>query len=89
MPIECDPTSAFFGFMGVASSIIFATLGAAYGTGKSAVGMMSSGVLRPDMLMRNIMPVVMAGVLGIWIENIELKIETEAVMITWETKFNN
>merc|ERR1711963_102447 len=62
----CDPSSAFFGFMGVTSAIVFANLGAAYGTAKSGVGIMSMGVMRPDMVMRSIIPVVMAGVLGIY-----------------------
>merc|ERR1712050_208934 len=62
----CDPSSAFFGFMGVTSAIVFANVGAAYGTAKSGVGISSMGVMRPDMVMRSIIPVVMAGVLGIY-----------------------
>ena len=46
----CDPSSAFFGFMGLSSAIIFANLGAAYGTAKSGVGIMSMGVMGPDMV---------------------------------------
>merc|ERR1719461_2447637 len=46
--------------MGVTSAIVFANLGAAYGTAKSGVGISSMGV------MRSIIPVVMAGVLGIY-----------------------
>ncbi|KAM7456368.1 hypothetical protein BLSTO_02877 [Blastocystis sp. subtype 1] len=39
---ELCPTSApFFGFMGVAASIIFANLGSAYGTAKAGVGVCS------------------------------------------------
>jgi len=64
--ISCDPTSSFFGFMGVTSAIVFANLGAAYGTAKSGVGIMSMGVLRPELMMKSIIPVVMAGVLGIY-----------------------
>jgi V-type H+-transporting ATPase proteolipid subunit len=64
--VACDPTSAFFGFMGVTSAIVFANLGAAYGTAKSGVGIMSMGVLRPELMMKSIIPVVMAGVLGIY-----------------------
>lgn len=66
MAITCDPTSSFFGFMGVTSAIVFANLGAAYGTAKSGVGIMSMGVLRPELMMKSIIPVVMAGVLGIY-----------------------
>jgi len=64
--VACDPTSSFFGFMGVTSAIVFANLGAAYGTAKSGVGIMSMGVLRPELMMKSIIPVVMAGVLGIY-----------------------
>merc|ERR1711988_71963 len=62
----CDASSPFFGFMGVSAAIVFANLGAAYGTAKSGVGISSMGVMRPDMVMRSIIPVVMAGVLGIY-----------------------
>merc|ERR1711920_1198862 len=37
-----------------------------YGTAKSGVGISSMGVMRPEMVMRSIIPVVMAGVLGIY-----------------------
>merc|ERR1712224_422516 len=67
MPAQpCDPSSVFFGFMGITSAVVFANLGAAYGTAKSGVGISSMGVMRPDMVMRSIIPVVMAGVLGIY-----------------------
>ena len=41
-------------------------LGAAYGTAKSGVGISSMGVMRPELVMRNIIPCIMAGVLGIY-----------------------
>ncbi|POM73287.1 V-type proton ATPase proteolipid subunit, partial [Phytophthora palmivora] len=34
----CPSSASFFGFMGVASALVFANLGAAYGTAKSGVG---------------------------------------------------
>jgi ATP synthase proteolipid subunit len=43
-----------------------ADLGAAYGTAKSGVGVASMGVLKPELVMRSIIPVVMAGVIGIY-----------------------
>mmetsp|Transcript_10353 Transcript_10353/g.14198 ORF Transcript_10353/g.14198 Transcript_10353/m.14198 type:complete len:161 (+) Transcript_10353:109-591(+) len=61
------PASAsFFGFMGCTSALVFACLGAAYGTAKSGVGIASMGVMRPELVMRSIIPVVMAGVIGIY-----------------------
>jgi V-type H+-transporting ATPase 16kDa proteolipid subunit len=59
-------TVAFFGFIGVASALVFANLGAAYGTAKSGVGISSMGVIKPELIMKSIIPVVMAGVLGIY-----------------------
>jgi V-type H+-transporting ATPase proteolipid subunit len=41
-------------------------MGAAYGTAKAGVGVASMGVLKPELVMRSIIPVVMAGVIGIY-----------------------
>jgi ATP synthase proteolipid subunit len=41
-------------------------LGAAYGTAKSGIGISSMGVLKPDMIMKSIVPIIMAGILGIY-----------------------
>lgn len=41
-------------------------LGAAYGTAKSGVGISSMGVLKPELIFKSIIPVVMAGILGIY-----------------------
>jgi ATP synthase proteolipid subunit len=56
----------FFGFMGAACALVFSCMGAAYGTAKSGVGVASMGVMRPELVMKSIVPVVMAGVLGIY-----------------------
>ena len=44
----------------------FVDLGAAYGTAKSGIGIASMGVLKPDMIMKSIVPIIMAGILGIY-----------------------
>merc|ERR1719201_3283946 len=62
----CPASAPFFGFMGCAAALVFACLGAAYGTAKSGVGVANMGVLHPDVVMKSIIPVVMAGVLGIY-----------------------
>lgn len=41
-------------------------MGGAYGTAKAGQGLMGLGLRNPDMLMKNIIPIVMAGVLGIY-----------------------
>jgi len=58
--------SPFFGVMGAASAIIFSALGAAYGTAKSGVGIAAMSVMRPELIMKCIIPVVMAGILAIY-----------------------
>eukprot|EP00892_Ulva_mutabilis_P002839 jgi/Ulvmu1/12556/UM090_0043.1 len=63
---QSSDTAAFFGFIGAASALVFACFGAAYGTAKSGVGIASMGVLRPELVMKSIVPVIMAGVLGIY-----------------------
>lgn len=67
-------SASFFGFLGVACALVFASrlglisidLGAAYGTAKSGVGISSMGVLKPELIIKSIVPVVMAGILGIY-----------------------
>ncbi|XP_042467434.1 V-type proton ATPase 16 kDa proteolipid subunit-like [Zingiber officinale] len=76
-----DETAPFFGFLGAAAALIFSCnfpqfrrplsrtpipMGAAYGTAKSGVEVASMGVMRPEFMMKSIVPVVMAGVLGIY-----------------------
>merc|ERR1712031_25208 len=62
----CPASAPFFGFMGCAAALVFACLGAAYGTAKSGVGVANMGVLHADMVMKSIIPIIMAGVLGIY-----------------------
>jgi V-type H+-transporting ATPase proteolipid subunit len=80
--------------MGVSCALVFANLGAAYGTAKAGVGIASMGIMHPTevrgtrpslapraanittppllpllsapQVMKNIVPVIMAGILGIY-----------------------
>lgn len=45
--------------------IYFTVIGSAYGTAKSMEGIVELGKMKPALIMRAIVPVVMAGVLGI------------------------
>ena len=62
----CPVYAPFFGAIGCASAIIFTSFGAAYGTAKSGVGICATCVLRPDLLFKNIVPVIMAGIIAIY-----------------------
>ena len=48
------------------NSLLWSDLGGAYGTAKAGQGIMAMGIRSPEMVMKNIIPVVMAGVLGIY-----------------------
>ena len=61
-----DETAPFFGFLDVAVVLVFSCMGATYGTAKSGVGVASMGVMRSKLVMKLIIPVVMARVLGIY-----------------------
>eukprot|EP00942_MAST-04A_sp_MAST-4A-sp1_P011060 g11060.t1 len=56
----------FFAWMGVATGLVFANLGSAYGTAKAGVGLMSMGVMNPGAVMKNVLPIILAAVLGIY-----------------------
>jgi V-type H+-transporting ATPase 16kDa proteolipid subunit len=62
----CPAWAPILGFMGITSAVVFANMGGAYGTAKAGQGLMSLGVRSPELLMKNIIPIVMAGVLGIY-----------------------
>jgi V-type H+-transporting ATPase proteolipid subunit len=52
--------------MGAAASMVFSALGAAYGTAKSGTGIAAMAVMRPELIMKSIIPVVMAGIIAIY-----------------------
>lgn len=52
--------------MGAMSALVFTVFGAAYGTAKSGVGISTMGVVKPELVMRAIIPVIFAGVVAIY-----------------------
>lgn len=52
--------------MGVTASLIFCNMGASYGTAKSGVGICAVGIYRPELIFRSLIPIIMAGILGIY-----------------------
>ncbi|EPY33953.1 V-type H+-transporting ATPase 16kDa proteolipid subunit [Angomonas deanei] len=63
---ECEPEAFLFGMFGAAISLALANVGAAYGTAKAGVAVAQLGIVQPTRVMRGIVPVVMAGILGIY-----------------------
>ena len=64
--VDVSDKSGFFGYMGLATALVFANLGAAIGTYKSGIGICHLGILRPDKIIKSVIPVIMAGILGIY-----------------------
>merc|ERR1711894_651200 len=58
--------SPFFGVLGASSAMVFSALGAAYGTAKSGTGIAAMAVMRPELIMKSVVPVIMAGIVGIY-----------------------
>ncbi|KAJ9584180.1 hypothetical protein L9F63_021477 [Diploptera punctata] len=56
----------FFGVMGSVSAIVFSSLGAAYGTAKAGRAIAAISVMRPDLIMKSLVPIIMAGILAIY-----------------------
>ena len=58
--------NAFPGYAGVAFAITFSNWGAAYGMGKASVGIAGMGARKPELIIKSLLPVVMASILGIY-----------------------
>jgi len=58
--------ASFWGLSGMALSMALSGMGAAYGTAKSGLGLMYTGQIRPEIVWRNMIPVIMAGVNAIY-----------------------
>mmetsp|Transcript_61879 Transcript_61879/g.182753 ORF Transcript_61879/g.182753 Transcript_61879/m.182753 type:complete len:207 (-) Transcript_61879:414-1034(-) len=63
---NCPAYAPAFGYIGAASCMILANWGSAWGTWKAGLGVCRMGVDYPKGVIKNIVPIVMAGVLGIY-----------------------
>ena len=59
-----DVNAPLLGFMGAAFALVFSNIGAAYGTGKSGQALSATGVSRPDLTFKNIIPVTLGNAVG-------------------------
>ena len=55
------PHAAFFGYIGATAALVFANLGAAYGTAKSGRGISTMGVLYPNLVRATARPCAVCG----------------------------
>eukprot|EP01123_Difflugia_compressa_P005430 TRINITY_DN1717_c0_g1_i1.p1 TRINITY_DN1717_c0_g1~~TRINITY_DN1717_c0_g1_i1.p1 ORF type:complete len:192 (-),score=27.27 TRINITY_DN1717_c0_g1_i1:159-734(-) len=56
----------FYGYLGVVMALSGGAIGSAYGIAKSALGILEAGRVHPGGVIKNLIPVVMAGMLGIY-----------------------
>lgn len=66
LDIMYPQSASFYGSLGAVVSLVFANMGSAYGAAKAGVGVAYLGVSAPEKIMRGIVPVIMAGILGIY-----------------------
>jgi len=62
----CPVYAPLFGYIAVAICMVCANFGAAWGTWKAGCGVCNMGIDYPKGIIKNIIPIVMAGVLGIY-----------------------
>ncbi|XP_030377575.1 V-type proton ATPase 16 kDa proteolipid subunit-like [Scaptodrosophila lebanonensis] len=60
------PYGPFYGIMGAVTSIVFTAMGASYGTAVAGSGIAATAVMRPELIMKSMIPVVMAGIVAIY-----------------------
>ena len=56
----------FFGYLGIACALVFCNFGASYGTAKAGSGLAHLCVIANEKTFKGLIPVVMAGILGIY-----------------------
>jgi len=62
----CPSYAVSLGYLGVVAAATLSNFGAAWGTWKSGVSVLNTGIRHPTSVMKNIIPIVMAGVIGIY-----------------------
>eukprot|EP00934_Nitzschia_sp_Nitz4_P007676 Nitzschia sp. Nitz4//scaffold428_size8251//6736//7559//NITZ4_009134-RA/size8251-augustus-gene-0.8-mRNA-1//-1//CDS//3329551638//7666//frame0 len=62
----CPSWATAFGYLGASSCMILSSWGAAWGTWRAGMGVCQMGIDHPKGVIKNIVPIVMAGVLGIY-----------------------
>lgn len=63
---QCPSWATALGYMGVAAAVCLSNWGSAIGTYKSGISIMHTGIRHPGSVMKNVIPIVMAGVIGIY-----------------------
>ncbi|KAI9218494.1 V-type ATPase V0 proteolipid subunit [Blastocladiella britannica] len=65
-PNYCPQYASFFGLAGSSLAMILTAFGAAYGTAKAGVSIAMVGTFKPELIMKALIPVVMAGIIAVY-----------------------
>ncbi|EEC45449.1 predicted protein [Phaeodactylum tricornutum CCAP 1055/1] len=63
---QCPSYAAALGYTGVAAAVCLSNWGSAIGTWKAGISIVHTGIRHPSSVMKNVIPIVMAGVIGIY-----------------------
>jgi len=63
---NCPPYSSIYSYIGIAIALAFTAIGSGYGTAKSSIGLFKVCVEHPEQIYRGLMPIIMAGIVGIY-----------------------
>jgi V-type H+-transporting ATPase proteolipid subunit len=66
LPFGCPAISPFFSCLGIGCALGLTALGSGFGTFKSAAGLFAVCAVHPDQIYRALMPIIMAGIVGIY-----------------------
>ncbi|KAI3638902.1 hypothetical protein MIR68_000331 [Amoeboaphelidium protococcarum] len=62
----CPQFAPFFGFAGATLAMVLTATGSAIGTAKAGAGIVGMGQFKPQLIMKSLVPVVMASIVGIY-----------------------
>ena len=63
---NCPSYASIYSYMGIAIALAFTAIGSGYGTAKSSIGLFKVCIDHPEQIYRGLMPVIMAGIVGIY-----------------------
>jgi V-type H+-transporting ATPase proteolipid subunit len=63
---DCTVSASFYSFLGIACALAFTAIGSGYGTAKSSIGVFAVCAVHPEFIYRGLMPIIMAGIVGIY-----------------------
>ena len=84
---DAESYPAFFAYAGVFAALVFSNAGAAYGTAKSSIGIANLGLVNPGKIFRALIPIIMAGILGIYGLIVGVLLQSQAKTATPKSGF--